>query len=176
MPIRYYRHKGLSISTNVLGAACDLLIAATLVTLLNFSRTGFQKWSHFSPITFKFHVNDFRIYLDQMPLSTNLYVLSFPILLFLDLLLSWNTFADHVYGEYRLTHQASRYVQYLTDTLLNDPTSSLCALASLISVRTFLSFSYSGVLIDAFADSLRRQNIYLYLILLLPQSSYVLSV
>jgi len=35
--------KAESISVNVLGAATDLLIAGTLCTLLNFSRTGFQR-------------------------------------------------------------------------------------------------------------------------------------
>jgi len=35
--------KGESMAVNVLGAAADLLIAATLCTILNFSRTGFQK-------------------------------------------------------------------------------------------------------------------------------------
>ena len=74
--LRYYFHQGESITVNVLGAAADLLIAATLCSLLNFSRTGFHRWSHFSSIPSR-SLDEFRIYSDQTPSSINLYV-SFP--------------------------------------------------------------------------------------------------
>ena len=51
IPCQYSLHKWLSVSVNVLAVAANSLIAVILCILLNYSRSGFQKWSHlfFSP-------------------------------------------------------------------------------------------------------------------------------
>ena len=65
------------------------------------------------------------------------------------------TFSDYIHSQYRVTYQVSRSIHYPSDNQaqwiyiirLCKPAYSLCALATLISVRIFSPFSHSGILI-----------------------------